>query len=338
MATAKDAKLQYEAGQNAVAMSLLTNSGDETLFTSAASLWSGRSGYAPVVRPNGLLTGGLVTVDNAAVNNVVDVAALTCNLAGIVTSVAAGSGTITRPATAVAKVNSITVDSTGTLAVVAGTDSATTAFSETRAAAGGPPLIPVGSIEIAQVRVTSDTAAPIAASEIFQVVGLHTERADFPLYDVNYGPTIVGGVQTRAGGSVTFLSALPEIHTGTLPKRVYASYSSPIFADISLASDFVPPETSNSVTSTQVYGATIGAAASTLNQGTFTAYLTNGITDALVLLKDATLWFKFYSDRYATPYMLTQGVLGIARTFPVADQIQAACTISATVAAVEVAA
>ncbi len=337
MATAKDAKLQYEAGQNAVAMGLLTNSGDEITFTSAATLWSGRSGYAPVVRPNGLLTGGLCTPDNAATNNVVDVAALTCNLAGVVTSVAAGSVTSTRPATAVAKINSITVDSTGALVLVDGTDGSDANFVETRGAAGGPPLIPVGSIEIAQTRVASDTAAPITAAQIFQVVGLHTERADFPLYDINYGPTVVGGVQTKAGGSVTFLSALPEIHTGTLPKRVYASYSSPIFADVSLASDFVPPETSNSVTSTQVYGATIGSAASTLNQGTFTAYLTNGITDALVLLKDANLWFKFFSDRYAAPYLLTQGVLGIARTFPVADQIQAACTVSATVAAVEVA-
>jgi hypothetical protein len=336
MATAEQAKLQYEAGQSSTAMTLLTNSGDETTFTSAATLWSGRSGYAPVVRVNGLLTGGLVTVDNGGANNVVDVAALTCNLAGVVTSVSAGSVSITRPATAVAKVNSVTVDSTGTLAMVAGTDSATTAFSETRGAAGGPPLIAVGSIEIAQVRVISDTAAAIAASEIFQVVGLHQERADFPLYDINYGPTIVDGVQTKAGGSVTFISALPEIHTGPVPKRVYASYATPIFADVALASDFVPPETSNSVTSTQVYGTTIGAASSTLNQGSFTAYLTNGITDALVQLKNATLWFKFYADRYAAPYMLTQGKLGIARTFPVADQVQAACTISATVAAVEI--
>ena len=60
MATAENAKLQYEAGQNAAAMAALTNSGDATNFTSAASLWSGRSGYAPVVRPNGLLTGGAV--------------------------------------------------------------------------------------------------------------------------------------------------------------------------------------------------------------------------------------------------------------------------------------
>ena len=166
----------------------------------------------------------------------------------------------------------------------------------------------------------------MAASEIYQVVGLHTERADFPLWDVNYD-----------AGSVTFLGALPEIHTGTVPKKVYASYASPIFADIALASDFVPPENTHSVSSTQVYGTTLGATASTLGQGSFTAYLTNGVSDALVQLKDQTLWFKFFPDRYASPYLLCQGKLGVSRTFPAGDSIQAACTISASAPAVEVA-
>lgn len=325
MATAENAKLQYEAGQNAVAMSALTDSGDHTLFTSAATLWSGKAGNAPVIRPNGLLTGGALTTN--ATNNLVTVAALTCNLAGVVTSVAgASSPAITRPASNVAKVNSITVNSSGALAVVAGTDGATTAFSETRGAAGGPPLIPVGSIEIGQVRVTTSAAGLIAASEIFQVVGTHVERADFPLWDTNNGT-----------GSITFLGALPLIHTGSVPKAVYASYSTPIFADVALASDFVPPETSHSISSTQVYGTTLGATSSTLGQGSFTAYLSNGVSDPLVALKNATLWFKFFPDRYATPYILCQGKLGISRTFPAADSLQAACTISASTAATEVA-
>jgi antitoxin (DNA-binding transcriptional repressor) of toxin-antitoxin stability system len=324
MSTAENAKLQYEAGQNAVAMSALTDSGDHTSYTSAATLWSGRSGYAPVVRPNGLLTGGVST--KTAVNNQISVAALTCNLAGVVTSVSTGTITITRPATAVAKINSITVTSAGALAMVAGTDSTTTDFSETRAAAGGPPLIPTGSIELGQVRVISNSAAPITDAEIFQVVGLHQERADFPLYDVNYG-----------SGKVTFLAENPLIHTGPVSKAVYASYASPIFADVALASDFVPPETSHSVTSTQVYGTTIGSTSSTLNQGTFTAYLQNGVGDPLVSLKNAILWFRFYPDRYAADYILSQGKLGIARTFPAGDQIQATCTISASAAATEVA-
>lgn len=324
MPTAENAKLQYEGGQSAAAMAALTDSGDHLTLTSAASLWSRRSGYAPVVRPNGLLTGGAVSTH--ASDDTISMAALTCNLNGTVTSVSADTDTITRPSTAVAKVNSITINASGALAIVAGTDGGSTTFSETRGAAGGPPLIPVDSIEIAQVRVTSDTSAPIAASEIFQVVGLHRESAAFPLYTIDYG-----------SGSVVMLDTLPLIHTGPTAKKVFASYATPIFADVALAADFVPPETSNSVSSTQVYGTTLGSTSSTLNQGSFNAYLEDGVTDPLVTLKGETLWFKFYPDRYKSPYILAQGKLGISRTFPAGDNLQAACTISAEAAATEVA-
>lgn len=324
MATAENAKLEYEAGQNLVAMAALSDSGDHTNFTSASSLWSNRSGYAPVARPNGLLTGGAITTH--ATNDTVTVAALTCNLNGVVTSVGAGTATITRGVSSdTHNITSITVNAAGAIAAVAGTDG--TAFSETRGAAGGPPLIPVDSIEIGQVRTTSVTAAAVAATEIYQVVGTHTERADYPLYNVRY-----------EDGGIEFLSALPLIHTGSVPKKVYASHYAPLFSEVPLASDFVPPENSHSVTSTQVYNATLGSTSSTLNQGTFTAYLSDGVTDPLVQLKDETLWFRFYPDRYKSPYILTQGKLGIGRTFPAGNNIQAACTISASTAASEVSA
>jgi hypothetical protein len=327
MPTAENAKLDYEGGQNSVAMTALTDSGDRTSFTSAATLWSRRSGFAPVIRPNGLLTGGAIVPAVGAGNNNVDVAALTCNLNGVVTSVSADTDVaITRPATAVSKVNSITVNASGSIAVVAGDDGSTTAFSETRGAAGGPPLIPVDSIEIGQVRVTSNTAAAITSSQIFAVPGLHVEQAINPGYTVNYG-----------SGSVTFLSALPAIHTGGVAKKVYASYASPIFAEVSLATDFVPAETSHQTNSQQIYGRVLGSSTATLNAGTFTAYLEDGVSDPLVTLKNEQLWFKFYPDRYATPYLLVQGKLGVSRTFPADDNIQAACTISAESDSVEVA-
>ena len=326
MATAENAKLEYEAGQLAHTMTALTDSGDRTTFESAASLWSGIEGAAPVVRPNGLLSGGAVTPAAAAGNNNVDVAALSCNLAGVVTTVGAAADTaITRPATNVAKINSITVNSSGAIAVVAGTDGSGTTFSETRNAAGGPPLIPVGSIEIAQVRVTSSTPAPITAGQIFAVVGQHVEMANYPLFEVNHDQ-----------GSVTFLAALPAIHTGVLPKGVFASYAAPIFAEVSLASDFRPPETSHSVSSTQIYGSTIGSTSKSLGQGGFTAFLEDGVTDALISQKDKTLWFRFYPDRYKTSHLLTQGKLGISRSYPAADSIKADCTISAAKSAAEV--
>lgn len=322
MSTAENAKLQYEAGQTSYAMSALTDSGDATIFTSAAALWSRKAGYAPVVRPNGVLTGLEISVN--ASNNTVTVSAGTLNLNGVVTSVAGTTGTVTRPASAVSKVCSITINSSGAVAVVAGTDGSTTAFSETRAAAGGPPLVATTSVEIGQVRMTTSAAAAVAEAEIFQVIGLHREYASYPIYTVDH-----------ATGKVTFASALPLAHTGPVARSVYASYAAPIFADVPQASDVVLPETSYSVTSTQIYGTTLGSTSATLNQGSFIAYLDDGVTDPIVGLKGALLWFKFYPDRYRSPYTLCQGKLGISRSFPVADSVQANCTISAEAAAVE---
>jgi len=328
MPTAENAKLDYEGGQTSYAMGALTDSGDHLTFSSSATLWSRRTGYAPVIRPNGILTGGVVIPAVTVANDKVDVSALTCNLAGVVTSVAASVATltITRPATAVSKVNSITVNSSGAFAVVAGTDGSTTAFSETRAAAGGPPLIPVGSIEVAQVRVISNTAAVITAAQIFQVIGTHRETASYPQYTVNYSE-----------GTITLLAALPLIHTGVVAKAIYASYAAPIFAEIALADAFKAPETTHAVSSTQIYNTTLGSSKATLGQGAFTAYLDDGVTDPLVELKNEYLWFRFYPSRYSSSYLLCQGKLGINRTWPAGDNIQAACTVSATSAALEVA-
>ena len=175
------------------------------------------------------------------------------------------------------------------------------------------------------MRVTSSAAAVITTDEIFSVVGLHQERYDYPIWEVNY-----------SDAQVEFAAAHPLIHTGDLPKGVYASYADPIFADIQLASDFVPAETTHSVSSTPIYGRALGSSSSSLGQSSFTAYLNDGVGDPLVGLKNEILWFKFFPDRYKTPYILTLGKLGVSRTFPAGDNIQAACTISAETASVEV--
>ena len=316
MPNAENALLRYEAGQNASSMTQLTDSGDQTKFTSTASLWSGRSGSQPEVRPNGLVTGGAITVGST--DDTVDVAALTCYLAGVLTNVSASSGeSITRGLTTdTHMINSVTVTSGGAIAVVVGTDH--TAFSTVRGDPGGPPLIPVGSIEIGQVRTTSITTAAILASEIFQVIGLHQERSDFPVWN-----------ESNSTGSITFAAALPQIHTGPAAKQVWASYAEPIFADISRAVDFVPPENSNSLSSTQIYGSTLGATSTTLNQGTFTFFPNDGVSDAIIKLEGENLWFKFFPDRLKTLNVLAQGKLGFTRAFPAGDNITASCTISA---------
>lgn len=326
MPTAENAKLDYESGQTPVAMVELTDQGDHMEFLSADNLWSRLAGYLPDVKPNGLATGGVVTPAVSGTNDLVDVSALTCYLAGVLTSEAVATDeTITRATPAdTHKISSVTIDSAGDIQIVAGTDH--TAFSETRAADGGPPLIPVGDIEIAQVRLSSSDAAAITADEIFAVPNVHREMYNFPAWSIIYGQ-VTSGVLGLAG--VELVSACPLIHTGVVAKKVYASYYTPSFAEVPDASEFVPPGNTHSVSSKQVYGRTIGASAASLGQGSFSAELQDGITDALLTMVDGDLWFRFYQNRSNNPYILAQGKLGVNSNFPAGDSIAAACTISA---------
>ncbi len=332
-AVAENAKLQYEAGQTPYAMEALSDSGDHKNFTSNASLWSKKSSYAPVVRPDGVVTGGLVTPDDGSVNNVVDISALTCYLAGVLTSVNAGELTMTRGAGAPTKyiINSVTVDSGGSLAVVTGTGNAG-GFSTSRGADGGPPYIPAGSIELAQVKFTSEADAVVTDSEIYMVPGTSREPFDYPLWDENNLPAQDGSYD---GGSITFHTSLALSHTGDVAKGVYAEYYEPIFAELSTVTDFTPPDQAHSTSSKKIYGSVIASWSSSLNQGSFTAYLRSGISDAVVTLRDEILTFRYYPDRYKSSYILCQGKLGIGRKFPAGDNLVAECTISPIIPAVD---
>jgi len=331
-AVAENAKLQMESGQTMYSMEALSDSGDQKTFTSSASIWSKKADYEPTVRPDGVVTGGLVTPDDDDVNNVVDISALTCYLAGVMTSVSAGELTCSRSAdpTKVYIINSIQVDSGGSLSVVTGTEH--TAFSTTRGEAGGPPYVPVGDIELAQVKFTSDADAVVAEGEIYMVPGTSREPWDYPLWEENNLPDEDG---TYDGGSITFLTALGKHHTGDLPKGVYSEYYEPIFSEITGITDFTPPDQSHSSSSKQVYGGVIASYSSSINQGSFTAYLRSGITDAVVTNRDEILTFKYYPNRYKSPYTLCQGKLGIGRKYPAGDNIVAECTISPLTPAVD---
>lgn len=316
MSSAANAQLEYESSQTPYAMAALTDSGDHKTFGNSAAYWSQKSGFTPDIKPNGILTGGALS-PSAGQSDKVDVSALTANLNGTVTAVAGATGVaVSRGLTTdTHRITSITVNAAGSIAAVAGTDG--TAFSEVRGADGGPPFIPVDSIEVGQIRVSSVTAAEVTSDEIFTEVGTHTERANFPTY-----------TQDPRSGSLTFRAALPQIHTGSLPKKVFAKVYEPVFTAVDLADAFKPPEKTNSVSSSQVYGGAIGSVSSSLGQGSFTAYLEDGATDDLVALKGETLFFKFFPDRNKTPFIYGYGVLGVGRQFPANGQISAACTIS----------
>lgn len=325
MPNAENGILKYEGGQTLVSMVALTDS-DHTVFNSADARWSNRSGYEADVKPDGLATGGAVTPAISGTNDLIDTAALTCYLAGVLTSVAASTDeTILRGTGGdTYRKNSVQVDSAGAIDIVSGTDH--TAFSDVRAATGGPPLILTGSIEIAQVHTASVAAAAITAAEIKQVPGTHVERCDFPAWTVDRQR-----VSDRIAGlaGINFLSALPLSHTGPVAKKVYAEYYTPDMAELPRSVDFVRPAESYSVNSTQVYGSTVGTSSKSLAGGGFVVHLNDGVGDNVLKLEGEILWFDFYPDRLLAPYVSTQGKLGVIETYPADNSIIGTCTIAA---------
>jgi hypothetical protein len=315
--------LKYESGQTAYPFEEMTDSGDRTTFSASFAPWSRASSASLVVAPYGVKTGGAITPGSS--NNTVDVAALTVVAPGMTgadangeVSVAADTVSITRGVSSdTHNITSITVDATGSIVALSGTDG--TAFSETRGADGGPPLIPVGSIEVGQVRTTSVTAAAVETAEIFQVIGQHQESTLQPSYDVDY-----------VNGTITFNEALPAIHTGAVGKKVYVKGSTPIFATVPKASDWVPAESTYSISSTDTYDGAIGSSTAALGQASFNCILQDGVSDNILAVKGQSLWFKYQPDRdQSTPYQLTQGIFGVSRTFPAGGGSKtASCTVT----------
>jgi len=321
--SAENAKLMFETIPEFVDYTKLNDDGDNKTFTSGDGLWSGQSEYAAEVRPNGLLTGGTITPGST--QDTVDVAALTCWLAGELTSVSSESGfSVTRPTGDNAKISSVTITSAGAVEEVEGTEATGTTFSSERGADGGPPWIPTDSIEIGQVRMTSSTAAVFTSSEIKQQINTHLEKADYPTWDVDL-----------LDGQVEFGSALPTIHSDDSgstkeTKAVYATYytAEDSMVEKPYAYDFVPSTNSHSTSSTQVYGSTVGSRSTSLNQGSFEAMMKDNATDTILDYVDNVLWFKFFPDRNKSPYVLDQGKLGFTPANPASGNQTASFTIS----------
>lgn len=308
-------KLEFEGGQNTFTMTALTDSGDAKLFESGEELWSQAAGVAPVVRPDGILTGAAITP--ATGNDSIDVAAFTAFISGQEVAVSAQAAvSVVRASTLTHMINSVVCDAAGSVSVIQGTEGSS--FVETRGSAGGPPYVPVGSIEVGQVRLSSDTAAPVQMTgEIFQLPNRNQEVADFPVAETDY-----------INGAVQFSSALPKIHTGDVTKGVYASFATPEFIEAYDAYDFVPSEVGYSSSSKQTYSRVKNSRSQSLNNATFSIDLKDGITDTLVNKQGESIYFRFYPDKFKNQHIIEQGVFSIARTFPAGGDITANCTIN----------
>lgn len=319
MSSNDNAVIMYESGQNAHPMEAMTTV-DRLTFEASFKPFSDISGFEAKIMPNGLVNGGEITP--SATSDSVDVSAALVQMAANSGADSQGRVTIAgetvacaRPTTSTHLIYSIVISETGAVSATPGSEG--TSFSEVRGEAGAPPLIPVDSIEIGQVRYSEQASAPVPETAIKQVPGLHQEMADFPVYQVN-----------QAKGEVTFATELPAIHVGGEAKKVYAEGFTPIFAEVPNGYDWTPSEVTHSVNSQQVYGNAIGSTSSSIGQASFSAILSDGITDNILQFVDENIWIKFKQDRNRQPYQLTQGKLGLSRSFPADGNVSASFTLS----------
>lgn len=322
----------YDANQVAFVFTEMTVDTTYKTYSTTNKPLSRKAGYEPVVAVYGLATGGAITP--SASNNQVDVAAMTLYMpaatgasasTGLLTVNAAAGVAITRGATNGYRINSITVNSSGVVVAVAGTES--TAFSETRGAAGGPPLIPVGSVEVGQVRTTGTAAALVLTSEIYQVPGVHQEIYSQPsINKIDY-----------LRGQVIFTDAQPLIHTGGVPRKVFIRGYTPQFAELGGCRDWVPADPSNSTSSEQYYDGPRGGFSSSLGAASFVQAGDDGHTEALLARVGDLVTIRFKADKNRTPLQYTQGILGVTRSYAYGKDPQYTWTITPQQASVDLA-
>ena len=325
MALTQNASVEYEANQAAFPFEAMTQDPvDSRVYNASVSPFSRASGAAPVIVPYGIDTGGAIIPESGGTDDQVDVGAAVVRMAGAAgadqdgkVQVAGATLTVARPSTQDYLITSITVDNTGTLAMVLGTEGA--AFDTTRGAAGGPPYIPVDSIEIGQVRYMSQTSAPVAAGEISQVDGLSAERWNFPIFTPNYRE-----------GSITFGADLAAIHTGDVPKLVYVRGATPIFVEKTRSRNWAAAEETHSVSSEPYYDGPVVAISASVNQASFETVFEDGHTDALLGLVGQILWFRFKQDKYASAGQLVNGVVAVDRDYTHGQDPTGTVTISAS--------
>lgn len=180
---------------------LLTN----RQYLSGRYPWNKKTGYLPVIRVNGVVSGCVVSGD--AVNDNVQLSAGVANVNGVVVAVGADTTVaITRGAASKYAVSAVCVDNAGTVSVVKGTDGDAlnlTGFD----GAGKKPLTAVTLAVLAYVVTFGDAAAVIPNSDIYL-------GEDGNAYNI---------VDSLRGG-VVLSQALELNKTGAVSRAVYASF------------------------------------------------------------------------------------------------------------------
>ncbi len=221
--------LKVESGFTVKPYEAMADTGNHQLFSCTGTRFSlcesDEAGIdrRPAVTPDGVMNGCFVAPAISGMANAIDLSAGTLLIGGARINIAGSAGVaFARPATGFCRTVSITLTNLGAVAVVAGVDG--TAFSITRGAAGGPPWIPVGSIEASTVRLTA-TAGPLGETDI----SFAPEYSHAPEYTL-----------LPYSASVRFSAPLAAIHTGAVPRAVWATWSEPVMAVMD-AIHFRPP-------------------------------------------------------------------------------------------------
>jgi hypothetical protein len=323
MAIASKAQIKIEMNRTLMPLAVMTKQTNTDYIYPGVSLWSQYEVASPDIRPNGVASGLNIT-PTSGTNNSVSISAGTVYLGGVLTTVSEDDAAVTRATTGTHLISSITITSVGAIAVIAGTES--TAFSESRGVAGGPPWIPSGSIEVGQVRLTSATAGVVVLAEIYANINQHREHYDYPGWDV-YS---LGNADIAA--FIRFYEQPVAIHSDDsgvtqAAKKIYAQVYEPSLIAIGKSSNFVPGEKTWSFSSQSIYDGTVDSESASKTQGTFDVYLNDGITDSfLSVCRDNVCVIKFYPDKTKTAYRLEQGRIGVSRSYPSDGAIMATCT------------
>ena len=323
MPSASEALLEFEFGQNpSNGVEELTNSGDNQTFFSGTAIgslqWSNANGRSPAVTIDGVINGATITPSTTP--DTVNVSAGLYNLSGTADQsiISAVDLLIDRPITDTHMISSVTITAGGAFSVVQGAES--TAFSSDRGDPGGPPYVPVGELEVGQVRYTSKPSAIVGVAEIQQIEGLSRETPLFPFFPPQ---------DIYANGGVVFSQPLNAIHTGDLPKGVYALYFTPIYSEVQLGKDFTPPNESATVNSDERYNATVASISRSLSAGSVNVLLADGHTDPIITADRDTRWGRFYSNRHRTPHIQGQSIIAMTLNYPADDNINADITMAA---------
>ncbi|MBF0546226.1 MAG: hypothetical protein HQM08_17415 [Candidatus Riflebacteria bacterium] len=206
-----------------VANAALTKSASKTIqgtvfsnrfyATASRSMWNKGKGIS--ARIQGIV--GEASVTPATGNNNVQTNAFSYykDNGTIQSAPADTSVTIVRPATGKYNWNLVVVDmDDGTISAITGSDG--DSYSDVFDAAGGPPLVAIDKLIIGAVKLSTDTAAPVVAADITQFLSTGTliqERSDMPGY-----------FEYPMEGGVLLNEALLVCHTGSVARKVYASY------------------------------------------------------------------------------------------------------------------